>query len=158
MHILVNSHVTPFQVCPQTTFLVTWMYTKIHSHKHIIIQLSWIHLVHTCSIWTFSVMIVSILPHILASFWANQKIVFHHYSFHTLTSSVLMLFQNIWNILGISLHICCPTSQKYMFTLTCRNVRIKSNWCTLALWLESSAGKYFRVLVDAFVDQVYPIM
>ena len=35
------------------------------------------------------------------------------------------------------------------------NAPIKSNILTLALWLESSAKKYFRVLVDAVGDQVF---
>ena len=32
------------------------------------------------------------------------------------------------------------------------------NWCTLYLCLEEYAKKYFRVLIDDVVNQVYPII
>ena len=47
VNILGSSHDASFQVYSQTALLVTQMYTKIHNHKHKLIPLAWIHLVHT---------------------------------------------------------------------------------------------------------------
>ena len=112
MHLIGSSHGIYFKVYPQTTFLVTQMYTNIHSHQHKITQLTCIHLVHTYNIWTFDICTSWSLLHLLSNWWVHQKIDFQNYSFHTLTSSVSMVFQNSWHTLGSILHIYCPNSKK----------------------------------------------
>ena len=59
-------------------FLVPQMYTRINSHKHNIIPLYWIHLVHTCSIWKFCILIVWSLIQISANCWDHKKMVFYN--------------------------------------------------------------------------------
>ena len=118
MHILGSSHEISLQVYQKITFLVTNMYTNIHSYQHKITQPTRIHLVHNCNIWTFDTVTVWSLLNILANWWVHHKIAFQNYPFHTLTSSVSTVFQNSWHILGIILHICCPTSQK-LYCLHC---------------------------------------
>ena len=46
-----EQHGNSSQVYTKPTFLVPQMYTKIHSNQYKIIQLTWIHMVHTCSTW-----------------------------------------------------------------------------------------------------------
>ena len=115
VHILVISHVIFFQVYPQTTPLFLHMYINIQSHQHKITKLTWIHILHTFNIYTFDTVAVWSLLRLSANFWVHQRIAFQNWSCHTLTFSFLMVFQNSCNILGIVLHIYCPTSQKYMF-------------------------------------------
>ena len=97
---------------PQTNFLVPHMYTNNHIHKHSIIQLTGIHLVHTCSIYKFGTVDFWSLKYLSANWWSHQKIIFLNYSSHTWTYSVLVVFKNSCNILGSSLYIWCPNSQK----------------------------------------------
>ena len=97
---------------PPTNFLVTQKYIKICGHQHKITELAWINMVHNCNVCTFNIVAVWSLPHIPANWWVHQKIDYHNHSFHTLTSSVSMVSQNSWHILGIILYIYCPTSQK----------------------------------------------
>ena len=105
-----------FQVYSQTAFLVPHMYTNIHIYQHKIIQLILISLVHTCNMWTFDNVTVWSLLLLSSNWWVNQQTSFQNYSFHTLTSSVSMAFQNSSHILWIILHIYCPTSQNlYVF-------------------------------------------
>ena len=42
------------------------------------------------------------------------------------------------------------------FNFTCKNAPMKYNWWTLDLCLAASAKKYFKVLMEAIGDQVYP--
>ena len=112
MHILGILHGISLQVYPQTTFLVHQMYINIHSYQHKITQLTWIYLVHTFIIYTFDTMYSWILFRLSDNWWFLQQIDFLNESCHTLTSSVSMVFQNIFHIMGSILHICCPTSQK----------------------------------------------
>ena len=56
MYILGSSHGIYFQVYPQTTFLVTHIYTNIQIHKHKITKLAWNHMVHTCNIHAFDIL------------------------------------------------------------------------------------------------------
>ena len=78
MYILGSSHGLSLQMYPQTTLLVTKMYTKIHIHKYKITQLIWIHLVHTGSIWTFDTVIGWILLNLSTNWQFHQKIAFHN--------------------------------------------------------------------------------
>ena len=112
MNILLSLHGTSFQVYPQTNFLVTQRSTKICGHQYEITQLAWIHMLHTYNVWTFNTVAVWSFPHIPENWWVHHKIDFRNQSFHTLTSSVSMVSQNSWHILGIILYIYCPTSQK----------------------------------------------
>ena len=72
-----------------------------------------------------------------------------------------MVFQNSYNIQISILHICCPTSQKLYvlhFLLDYRNDPVKIDWCTLALCLEGSNRKYFRILIDYVGEWVSTII
>ena len=55
MHILGILHGIYFQVYPQTTFLITHMYTNINFHQHNITQLTWNNIVYTCNIQKFDI-------------------------------------------------------------------------------------------------------
>ena len=77
--ILGSSNVTFFQVYPQTTFLFLHMHTKINSHQKNIIQLDCIHMIHTCSICTFLVVIVWSLLHLSSNWWDYEQIFLQNY-------------------------------------------------------------------------------
>ena len=126
VHILGIFYGTSFHMYPKNTFLVPHMYTNIQSHQHKIIQLEWIHIVHTFSVRKLEIMIVWILKHLSDNWGAHQEIVYHNYSCRKFTSSVLMVFQNSCNIMGISLHICCPNSQKH-YALHCNTGMLQFN-------------------------------
>ena len=83
--------------CIKKTFLVTQMYTKIHSHKHKITQLTWICLVHTCNIWTFDIVTVWSLLRLSANWWVHEK----HISI--ISNSLYWLLLSQWHskIVGI---------------------------------------------------------
>ena len=55
MNILGSSNGIYLQVYPQTTFMVTQIYTNIHSHQRNITQLTWNHMVHTFNIQAFDI-------------------------------------------------------------------------------------------------------
>ena len=57
MNILVNPHGISSQVYPQTNFLISHMYTKIHSNQPKIILLTLIHFVHTFNKYTFGLLL-----------------------------------------------------------------------------------------------------
>ena len=68
MNMLGGSHGTSFQVYPQTNLLVPQRYTNIHSNQHFITKLTWIHLVHTCNIWIFDTVTISIIYQLIDDF------------------------------------------------------------------------------------------
>ena len=107
-----SAHGIYLQVYTQTTLLVPHMYTNIYSHQHKITQLNLIRLVYTCNIWKFDTVIVWNLIHLSSNWIFNLQIAFQNYSYHKLTSSVSMVLQSIFNIMGSILHIYCPTSKK----------------------------------------------
>ena len=115
MHILGRSHEISFQLYPQSNFLAPHMYTNIHSHQHKITQITYIHLVHTCNVRKFVIVTIWSLIHLSVNWWVHQQTAFRNYSFHTLTSSFLMVFQNSWHILVSILHIYCQKPQNSMF-------------------------------------------
>ena len=56
------------------------------------------------------------------------------------------------------MHIYYPTFKNICLTLANRYSTIKSKWFNIALLLEASANKYFRVLIDTIAYQMSPII
>ena len=105
-----------------------------------------------CGFWSLS--------HLSDNWCAHQKIGYHNYSFRILNYSVLMVFQNSWNILGSSLHIWFPTPQKlYVLHWTIVILQLNSIGVPLILlWiicLERFQNNYWWCLIPGVYDHIF---
>ena len=158
MHILGSSYITYCQVYPQTTLLVPHMYTKIQVHQHKIIQLAWIHMVHTCGIRKL------ILIFLKPATSMSQLLI----SPANLFPDLFMPYIDFFGLNGLTKYLqysgkyspyLLPNFKKIIcLKFAFRNAPMKYNWCNLALFWEASTRKYFRVLIDSIGDQVSPII
>ena len=110
MHILGSSYGISFQMYPKTTFLVSQMYTNIHSHQHNITQLTWNHLAHTCNIQTFSFGLVEacFVYHPIGDFIRKQFSRISHYILLFIlpqwSSKIVGIIWELFSISTVQLH------------------------------------------------------
>ena len=158
INILGISHVTSFQESSQYTLLVTHMYTKIYRHQHKTIQLSWIHLVHACSIWKFGIVIFEAcniyqtIGELIRKYFSISSHAIYWFIQPWWSYKIIAILWELVSISAVQLH------KNSLFILAYRNSLTKTNLCTLALCLEASDKEYTRVLIGAVGYQVSPLI